>query len=72
MVKTQSLAIDNVTGATVTSKALLDGIKECAQKAKGDVAQLTKKKNITPEIAKTETINTDLVIVGGGAAEIAV
>ena len=68
VVKTQSLAIDNVTGATVTSKALLDGIKECAQKAKGDVAQLTKKKNITPEIAKTETINTDLVIVGGGAA----
>ena len=68
VVKTQSLAVDNVTGATVTSKALLDGIKECVQKAKGDVAQLTKKKNIAPVIAKTETINTDLVIVGGGAA----
>ena len=27
VVKTQSLAVDNVTGATVTSKALLDGIK---------------------------------------------
>ncbi|KPU45599.1 urocanate reductase precursor [Oxobacter pfennigii] len=62
----QTLAVDLIAGASVTSKALLDAIEDCAKQAGGDINAL---KTASPanNTAKTETkLTCDVVIVGGG------
>jgi len=67
IIANQSVAVDIVAGATITSEALLAAVKDCVAQAGGDVdawtAELAAK-----EIAAAEDIHTDIVIVGGGAA----
>ena len=65
--ESQSLAVDSVSGATATSKAVLAAVEDCVKQAKGNLKQLTKKKT-NKEQAKTETLTTDLLIIGGGGA----
>lgn len=63
----QSVAIDIIAGATITSNALLSAVKECVAQAGGSVdewiAELADE-----EAAAAEDVYTDIVIVGGGAA----
>lgn len=65
----QTLNIDNVSGATVTSTALKTAIAQALEKAGGDVAQF---QNPVPQkIKKIDGVtkdNVDLVIVGAGGA----
>ncbi len=68
VLKNQSLGVDNVSGATLTSKALLAGIEDCAKQAKADMTLLKKKAKEQKMMNKVEKLDTDLVIVGGGAA----
>ena len=68
IVDNQSLGVEAVAGATVTSQAILDAVSDCVAQAGGDAEAL---KNV--EIAKaapTEEaeISTDLVIIGGGGS----
>ena len=68
IVETQSLGIDAVAGATITSDAIIAAVADCVTQAGGDPEEL---KNV--EVAKSEpteekTLDTDLVIVGGGGA----
>lgn len=67
VIEEQSLDIDSVTGATITSQALKRAITDAVEKAEGDPQLLNKKS--TKELS-TETIelDTDVVIIGGGAA----
>lgn len=65
----QTLNIDNVSGATVTSTALKTAIAQALEKAGGDVAQF--QKTVPQKIKKIDGVtkdNVDLVIVGAGGA----
>ncbi len=63
--KEQSINVDVQTGATTTSNAIIDAVKETITQAHGDVNEWnedTTGKHISKEIEKT----SDVVIVGGG------
>lgn len=67
IIEKQSVAIDIVSGATITSNALLEAVKDCVAQAGGDIAAWTAKA-AAEDIADAEDVYTDIVIVGGGAA----
>ncbi|MDY2834607.1 MAG: FAD-dependent oxidoreductase [Candidatus Aphodomonas sp.] len=62
----QSLAVDTVTGATFTSRAILNAVEDCLTQAGGDIEALKADLNLpkAEDIEKT----ADLIIVGGGGA----
>lgn len=66
----QTLAVDTVSGATVTSKALLAAVEDAIKQAGGNVEEL--KANKKDDIAKADTeLNTDVVVIGAGGAGLA-
>ena len=65
----QSLAVDTVSGATRTSNAILNAVKDCAQQAGGDVEALTAAPEKAPAADIEET--ADVIVVGGGGAGLA-
>lgn len=67
IVENQSLAIDAIAGATVTSNAILAGAKEALSKAGADIEKLmlaTKDEKTGKEIV----VDADVVVIGAGAA----
>jgi len=67
IVANQSLSIDTVSGATMTSKAILTAVEDCVKQAGGNVDDLMVKiENTTSE--NIEEVSYDIVVVGGGAA----
>ncbi|MDR1619402.1 MAG: FAD-dependent oxidoreductase [Clostridiales bacterium] len=69
IIETQSLAVDVVTGATITSYAIIDATKKALTEAGGDIAALTEAQPTTPlEVGEAEEV--DVVIVGAGLAGI--
>jgi flavocytochrome c len=67
----QTLAVDTVSGATNTSKAILAAIEDCVKQAGGDITAL-KTKSGSGNAAKTETkMTTDVVVIGAGGAGLA-
>lgn len=67
IIESQSLAVDTVSGATVTSKAILTAVEDCVKQAGGDVDAL-KVASSTPKEKESKELTTDVIIVGGGAA----
>lgn len=63
----QTLAVDVVSGATNTSKAVIDAVADCVTQAGGDPAAMTGQAEAAP-VAEDETIECDVIVVGGGAA----
>ena len=64
----QTLAVDTISGATVTSNALLTAIEDCVAQAGGDVEGL-KNKVSSDTSEKTDTeMTTDVVVIGAGGA----
>ena len=64
----QTLNVDTVSGASLTTNAIVTAVEDCVKQANGDVEAL---KNVAKEEkkeSKEETYDTDIVIVGGGAA----
>lgn len=71
IVAQQSLAVDTVAGATVTSKAILSAVADCVKQAGGDPAALTAAV-ATEEVAKeAKEMTADVVVVGAGMAGMA-
>lgn len=69
MVETQSLAVDAVSGATITSKAILEAATAAFTAAGADIAALSAKDAAaTPAEVKEETLEADVVIIGAGGA----
>lgn len=68
IVETQSLGIDAVAGATMTSNAIFAAVEDCVAQAGGDVEALKQVEETGPAELTEETIDTQLVIVGGGGA----
>lgn len=65
IVENQSLAVDSVTAATVTSAAVKAAVADCAAQAGADVNALWNAPVQEPE-KKDETIACDVVVVGSG------
>lgn len=69
IVKNQSLNIDAISGATVTSDAILAAVADCVRQAGADPEALNTEvvKEVSTEVAE---LTTDVVVIGGGAAGI--
>ena len=67
IIEHQSLAVDTVSGATNTSKAIITAVEDCVKQAGGDVEAL---KAVAVVKAPVEDIEAtyDVVIIGGGGA----
>ena len=65
IVANQSIAVDTVTGATMTSQAILSGVQQALTAAGADLAGFAK---APAKVDAVETYDVDLVIVGAGAA----
>lgn len=69
----QTLNVDTVSGATISSLGIIEGVSEAVKEAAGDQAVETLKNRPKPVVEKSnESIekDTDLIVVGGGAAGI--
>jgi flavocytochrome c len=66
----QTLKVDVISGATMTSNAILAAVADCVQQAGGDVEAL-KVAEATTAVAEDEEITYDVVVLGGGAAGLA-
>jgi fumarate reductase flavoprotein subunit len=64
----QSLKIDAVSGATVSSDAMLKAVEDAVKKAGGDVNALKSVSVKKPGTGKTEKLQADVVVVGAGAS----
>ena len=69
MVETQSVNVDNVTGATLSSFAIKKGVRDCLTQAGTAKNEFNKKVDTYP--TKNETIDTQVVVIGGGGAGLA-
>ena len=69
VVESQSLAIDSVSGATVSSNAFMTALKDCINQAGGSdaVKALENVEVVKPE-AKEESYDTDILVIGAGMA----
>lgn len=67
IVENQSVAVDTVSGATVTSEAIIDAVKSCIEQAGGDVNDYMTAVQ-KPVSEATEEYDCDVVVVGAGAA----
>ncbi|KPU42331.1 urocanate reductase precursor [Oxobacter pfennigii] len=69
IVKYQSIAIDTVAGATVSSNGIIAAVTQALQKSGADITKLQKKPD-KDDVASGEAIEkeADVVIIGGGGA----
>jgi uncharacterized protein with FMN-binding domain len=66
IVEQQSLAVDVVTGVSITSRAIISAVENCLKEANANPAEF---KTAQPKRkAADETFSADVVIVGGGGA----
>lgn len=72
IVEKQTLAVDTVSGATVTSSAIIEATKMALKEAGADMSKLTEYKDDNSEIqTETEKLETDVLIIGAGGAGMA-
>ena len=67
----QGLGIDAVSGATLTSNAMIDGVAECARQAGADVDALKAIKPAAKEKEADQELETDVLVLGAGGAGMA-
>lgn len=67
IVENQSLKVDIVSGATISSIAFLDAMRDCVSQASGGKQTELSDKKI-PNSSNYSDTSTDVVVIGGGAA----
>lgn len=65
IVKNQSLAVDMVSGATLTSGAIIEAVMDCIIQAGADPSLLSAKEET---VGSYEEAYTDVLVIGGGGA----
>lgn len=68
IVEAQSIAVDSVTGATMTSKGICQAVGDAIAKAGGNPADFQAKTVKAKDAAKLVKYNADIVVVGAGGA----
>lgn len=67
----QGLGLDAVSGATLTSNAMIEGVAECARLAGADVDALIAIKPAAKEKEADQELETDVLVIGAGGAGMA-
>lgn len=70
IVEQQSLNIDAISGATLTSNGIIDAVSLAVVKAGGDVEALKNKAKLAGEKSE-QSLSTDILVVGSGGAGLA-
>ncbi len=68
IVEQQRLGVDTVSGATITSNAILEAVADCIKQAGGDVDALSIKQAVNEGNKEVEEADADVVVIGAGAA----
>lgn len=68
IIESQSLAVDVITGATMTSDAILEAVEKAAVNAGADISKLKEKVNSEEKPGESVEYTTDVVVVGAGIA----
>lgn len=68
IVKNQSLGVDVVSGATLTSFAIINGVRDALKQAGLNPADFSKKIAPQPKLTDTVEESADIVIIGAGGA----
>ena len=71
IVEQQALGIDTVTGATLTSSAIMTAVADCVKQAGGKPSDLEKNYQAPEPSTAVEEIEADLVIAGAGGSGMA-
>ena len=66
IVENQSLAADLITGATISSRAIINGVADAVAQAGGDAEAL--KAKTVETVIENKTLECDVVVAGAGAA----
>lgn len=64
----QSVAVDTIAGATMTSNAILTAVKDCVEQAGGDVQSLMIQQTAKEVTLTAEELHTQVVVIGAGGA----
>lgn len=68
IISAQSLGIDGLSGASVSSRAVIEAVKKALEHSGVDMARLTSTRNVLPGQTVEKELSTDLVIAGAGGA----
>ena len=71
MVELNSINVDVVAGATLTSNAIMAAVKNALENGGVDTTALMEKKEVVVEKAADETLECDVVVIGAGGAGLA-
>lgn len=71
IVAQQTLGVDVITGASLTSQAIIDATSDALTKASGDVLSWKEKPYHNPNTFQAHDFDTNLLIVGAGMAGLA-
>ena len=71
IVEYQSLGVDVVAGATMTSNAILTAVADCVKQAGADPEALKTEVVKTKEDLGDRTVNTQVLVIGGGGTGLA-
>lgn len=71
IVEKQSLGVDSVAGATVTSAGLKYAVRLAVEKSGADISALMKKPEVTLIVKKDTEYTADVIVIGGGGAGLA-
>lgn len=67
----QTLNVDAVSGASISSKGVIDGVAEAITEAGGDAEEWKQRAKPASAAAKDEEYDTDVVVIGAGGAGLA-
>ena len=67
----QSLAVDTVSGATITSNAILTAVEDCVKQAGADPEELKKPIEKAVTDVGDRTANVEVLVIGGGGTGLA-
>jgi fumarate reductase flavoprotein subunit len=68
IISAQSLGIDGISGASVTSRAIVEAVKRALEHSGVDMARLTRAPGASRQRGAEKELSADLVIVGAGGA----
>lgn len=71
VVSGQTLNVDTIAGATISSNAILTAIEDCVTKAGGNVEALKTKESSKDQSKEETEMTTDVVVIGAGGAGLA-
>ena len=68
IINNQTLNVDAVSGATISSHGVVDGVSQAIQEAGGDPEEWANRPKPSADAGQDEEYNTDVVVIGAGGA----